>query len=75
MAPATQATVLLVDDHEIMRDGLREALQRSGDFEVVGEAADGAAAVALAPGAQTRRDCHGCMDASQERHRRLSGGH
>ena len=48
MAPATQATVLLVDDHEIMRDGLREALQRSGDFEVVGEAADGAAAVALA---------------------------
>ncbi len=48
MAPATQTRVLLVDDHEIMRDGLREVLERSGDFEVVGEAADGEAAVKIA---------------------------
>ena len=39
---------MLVDDHEIMRDGLREVLQRSGDFEVVGEAGDGEAAVRMA---------------------------
>ncbi|CAI8057924.1 Transcriptional regulatory protein DegU [Geodia barretti] len=39
---------MLVDDHEIMRDGLREVLQRAGDFEVVGEAGDGAAAVRVA---------------------------
>ncbi len=39
---------MLVDDHEIMRDGLREVLQRSGDFEVVGQAGDGAAAVRVA---------------------------
>ena len=37
--------VMLVDDHEIMRDGLREVLERSGDFEVVGQAADGEDAV------------------------------
>ena len=40
--------VLLVDDHEIMRDGLREVLQREGDFDVVGQAGDGAAAVRIA---------------------------
>ena len=40
--------MLLVDDHEIMRDGLREVLERSGDFEVVGEAGDGLAAVRIA---------------------------
>ena len=32
-------TVLLVDDHELIRQGLRRAFERSGDFEVVGEAA------------------------------------
>lgn len=37
-----------MDDHEIMRDGLREVLQRSGEFDVVGEAADGEAAVGVA---------------------------
>ena len=48
MAPVTQTRVMLVDDHEIMRDGLREVLQGTGDFEVVGQAGDGAAAVSLA---------------------------
>ena len=48
MAPVTQTRVMLVDDHEIMRDGLREVLHRSGDFKVVGEAADGDAAVRIA---------------------------
>lgn len=43
-----QTRVLLVDDHEIMRDGLREVLQREGDFDVVGQAGDGAAAVRIA---------------------------
>jgi len=31
-------TVLLVDDHELVRQGLRRAFERSGDFTVVGEA-------------------------------------
>lgn len=32
---------LLVDDHEMVRDGLRAALSGQPDFDVVGEAADG----------------------------------
>jgi DNA-binding NarL/FixJ family response regulator len=31
-------TVLLIDDHELIRHGLRLAFERSGDFEVVAEA-------------------------------------
>ena len=46
--PDTPTRVMLVDDHEIMRDGLREVLQGSGEFEVVGDAADGEAAVGVA---------------------------
>lgn len=37
--------VLLVDDQELVRAGLRTILESGGDIRVVGEAADGAAAV------------------------------
>ena len=40
--------VLIVDDHEIVREGLQTLLAEETDFEVVGMAGDGAAAVALA---------------------------
>ena len=40
--------VLLVDDHPVMREGLRLLLGAQPDFEVVGEAASGGEAVALA---------------------------
>ena len=35
------ATVLLVDDHPLMRQGLRTLLESVADLAVVGEAADG----------------------------------
>ena len=31
-------TVILVDDHELIRAGLRHALQAKGDFQVIAEA-------------------------------------
>ncbi|HET7901896.1 MAG TPA: response regulator transcription factor [Candidatus Nanopelagicales bacterium] len=31
-------SVLLVDDHELIRQGLRRAFERDGDFEIAGEA-------------------------------------
>ena len=40
--------LLLADDHEIVRKGLRSVLEAQRDCEVVGEAADGRQAVALA---------------------------
>ncbi len=41
-------TCLIVDDHEVVREGLRLSLSRSENIRVVGEAADGEAAVTLA---------------------------
>jgi len=40
--------VLLADDHQLMRSGLRLMLEREPDLTVVGEAGDGREAVALA---------------------------
>ena len=39
--------ILLADDHDIVRKGLRSLLDRSPDFEVIGEALDGREAVKL----------------------------
>ena len=41
-------TVLLADDHKIVREGTRQLLEQWPDFQIVGEAADGAEAVRLA---------------------------
>jgi len=41
-------SVILVDDHVIMRDGLRQLLEVESDIEVVGEADNGRDAVKLA---------------------------
>jgi DNA-binding NarL/FixJ family response regulator len=49
-APLTRlkpARLLLADDHDLIKAGLREILSREQDFEVVGEATDGLEAVAL----------------------------
>jgi DNA-binding NarL/FixJ family response regulator len=41
-------TVLLADDHTIVREGFRRMLELENDMEVIGEAQDGRQAVALA---------------------------
>jgi DNA-binding NarL/FixJ family response regulator len=45
--PVARIRVLLVDDHEVVRRGLRGFLELQEDMEVVGEASDGEIAVAL----------------------------
>src|ERR1035441_9146147 len=44
----TNIRILLVDDHTILRDGLRALLERQTDMSVVAEAGDGREAVHLA---------------------------
>lgn len=49
MAARTDAIrVLIVDDHAVVREGIRRVLGTDEGFEVVGEAGDGKAAVSLA---------------------------
>ena len=45
MATEGRIRVMVVDDHPMMRNGLRETLEASGRFEVVGQAEDGEEAV------------------------------
>jgi DNA-binding NarL/FixJ family response regulator len=42
-----QATVLIVDDHPLLRRGLRDVIGENSRFRIVGEAADGEEAVGL----------------------------
>jgi DNA-binding NarL/FixJ family response regulator len=44
---ADEISVLIVDDHEVVREGLRLSLLRSPQIRVVGEAPDGETAIAL----------------------------
>ena len=48
MSTADRIRVMVVDDHPVMRSGLREVLEASGRFEVVGQAGDGEEAVRTA---------------------------
>jgi NarL family two-component system response regulator LiaR len=41
-------TILVVDDHPLMRDAIKSHLEKYPDFQVVGEAADGEEAVRIA---------------------------
>ncbi len=44
----SRTKILLADDHPMLRQGIRELLERQSDFEVVAEAGDGDEAVRLA---------------------------
>jgi DNA-binding NarL/FixJ family response regulator len=43
-----EITCLIADDHEVVREGLRLSLSRASHVRVIGEAADGQSAVAIA---------------------------
>ena len=50
MSSAGRIRVMVVDDHPVMRNGLRDTLEASGRFEVVGQAEDGEEAVRTVEG-------------------------
>jgi len=75
--PAEPIRVAVVDDHELVRSGIRNALSLAPEIEVVGEAADGIAALELLERQATdvvlldlhmpRMDGFACLDAIRTR--------
>lgn len=69
--------VLLADDHRLMLDGIRRALEADGGFEIVGETQDGAAVLGLVKSTRPdlvlldvrmpRMDGLACLDAIRKR--------
>ena len=51
ITPATKASVLLVDDHALLRTGVANIINQESDLHVVAEAGNGVEALAA-------RDCH-----------------
>ena len=47
MTAENLTSVMLVDDHQVMRDLLRDALENTGEFRVVAQAADGEEALRI----------------------------
>jgi DNA-binding NarL/FixJ family response regulator len=45
---SAKTRILIVDDHPFTREGVRFFLEERPEFEVIGEAADGAQAIAMA---------------------------
>lgn len=52
MSEATRHTILLVDDHPLMRRGMRQLLELQDDFAVIGEASNGEEALRCVPDLQ-----------------------
>lgn len=50
--PASSLSVLLVEDHPVMREGLRWLIEREADLHVCGEAEDAATALSLVAACQ-----------------------
>tara|TARA_R110002126_G_scaffold291780_1_gene457922 strand:- start:15184 stop:15846 length:663 start_codon:yes stop_codon:yes gene_type:complete len=42
-----KVNIVLVDDHQILRDGLKNIIQQKSNFQIIGEASDGRAAIKL----------------------------
>ncbi len=47
MPPESPVTLVVADDHPVFRAGIRDALEKGGKVEVVGEASDGTEALQL----------------------------
>ena len=47
MISPEEITIVLVDDHKILRDGLKNIIQKKANLKIIGEASDGREAVKL----------------------------
>ena len=70
MPMTKKITVLLVDDHGLVRRGFRRMLEDEPDMQVVGEAGDGEEAIRLAQELRPQVASHGLRSTQDKRPRR-----
>ena len=75
MSSGERIRVMIVDDHSIMRVGLKQVLEQTGEFEVVGQAGDGEEAVRVAAEVSPDVVVMGRHDAEEGRSGGLPGDH
>ena len=82
MTEDERTKVMIVDDHSVVRIGLKQVLEQSGEFKVVGQASSGEAAVSMAadvspevvvmdvimPGKDGVEACREIMESAPETH-------
>jgi DNA-binding NarL/FixJ family response regulator len=61
-----QITVVLADDHNVIRAGLRAMLEGEDDLRVIGEAADAVAALETRPDLVRFAIANGVIDAKRD---------
>jgi hypothetical protein len=66
--------ILIADDHDVVRSGLRTILEAQPSLEVVAEAADGKEAVLKAVGRQPRANVACCLGTVDQRQRVVENG-
>ena len=69
---ATQIRVLIVDDQQMFREGIRHRLSQEPDMKVVGEAASAEEALAMVPETEPTSwySTYGCQRSQGSRRRR-----
>lgn len=48
MTPKNEIKIVLVDDHKLLRDGLRNIIEKKSNMHIIGEASDGREAIKIA---------------------------
>ena len=47
MNPSRKVNIILVDDHQMLRDGLRNLIEQKANLQILGEASNGREAIKL----------------------------
>ncbi len=63
MSYKKEIKILLVDDHKLVRAGLRNIIEQRSNMLIIGEASDGREAIKIACKITTKRYCYGCCNA------------
>ncbi|WP_262712562.1 MULTISPECIES: response regulator transcription factor [unclassified Polaribacter] len=60
MSNSNEIKIVLVDDHKLLRDGLRNIIEQRANMHIIGEASDGREAIKICSKLMPNVICYGC---------------